>query len=241
MVIGGFQKLTLIDFPGKIAATIFVAGCNFRCFFCHNPELVEIKKSNFHSFTPQDVLDFLDKRKNRLEGICITGGEPTLYFDLFDFISQIKVRGFLVKLDTNGTNPFILEKLIQQKRLDYVAMDVKNSPQNYSTTCGVVVDLSKIEQSIKLLKNSSLQYEFRTTVVPGFHTEGDFIEIGRWLRGSKKYVLQEFKNQGKLLKENFFKELENKKQQKSKDNLNLEKIKELLKKYFEKVEIRRNN
>jgi len=241
MIIGGLQKLTLIDFPGRIAATVFVAGCNFRCFFCHNPELVEIEKGLFSPIAPESALDFLSKRKGQLEGVCITGGEPTLYPDLIDFVSQIKRMGFKVKLDTNGSNPFILENLIKEKKLDYVAMDIKSSPQNYSATSGVDVEISKIERSANLLKNSSVQYEFRTTVVKGFHTKKDFVEIGEWLWGAKKYVLQEFKNQGKLLREDFLKKLKKSRSKKEKEDFELEDLKKLLEKYFEEIEIRKNN
>jgi len=200
MIIGGLQKHTLIDYPGKIAATIFTSGCNFRCPFCHNPELVlpeEISKSK--KLPLEEVFSFLKERKGFLDGVVICGGEPTIHNDLYDFCSEIKQMGFLIKLDTNGYNPEILEKLIDKELIDYVAMDVKAPKEKYSKTAGVEIDLNKIEQSIKLLKSKSKDYEFRTTLVPGMIEKEDILKIVQWIAPGKKYVIQNFSNKPPLI------------------------------------------
>lgn len=203
MVIGGFQKLTLIDFPGRIAATIFLAGCNFRCSFCYNRELVlpkEIKKQP--KISEKEFFDFLKERKGLLEGVCLTGGEPTIYKDLPIFIRKIKKLGYLVKLDTNGSNPKMLKKLIDEKLIDYIAMDIK-APlkcqmsnvkcQSYDKATGVKADLKKIKKSIEIIKSSGVDYEFRTTVVPGIHTRENILQIAKDISPAKKYYLQNFR------------------------------------------------
>ena len=162
-IIGGIQKTTLVDFPGKVAAIVFTQGCNFRCGYCHNPELLEHSKNS--DFNKNDFLDFLKTRIGKLDGVVITGGEPTLQKGLYDFIKEIKSLGFAVKLDTNGTNPIIVEKLINDNLLDYIAMDIKAPFDKYTKITGVGVDIENIKRSIELIKNSSVDYEFRTTVL----------------------------------------------------------------------------
>lgn len=232
MILGGLQKLTLVDYPGKLAATVFTVGCNFRCPFCHNPELV-IPSDKFQRgvLSEEDFFKFLGQRQGKLEGVCVTGGEPTVQKDILNFLHKIKELRFLVKLDSNGTNPEILEKAFSEKLVDFVAMDIKSSLDNYSKACGVEIDTSKIAKSVELIRSSGVDYEFRTTVVPGIHVLEDFISIGKWLCGIERYALQEYRNEGKVLNEELMKSLNGEK-------LDLEKIKKLLEKDFKKVVIR---
>ena len=192
MLITGLQKLTLLDFPGKTACTVFTHGCNFRCPFCHNAPLVTEKNDIFLS--EEAFFSFLKKRQGILDGVCITGGEPTLQSDLKDFILKIKELGYAVKLDTNGYNPNVLENILSEGIVDYVAMDIKNSKAKYSLTAGTDIDIAKIEKSVELLKNSGVDYEFRTTVVKQLHTADDFKSIALWLQGESKYFLQQFRD-----------------------------------------------
>ena len=193
MKIHGFQKTTLLDYPGHVAATVFVGGCNFRCPFCHNGLLV-LESETQPAIPEEEVLSYLQKRQGILEGICITGGEPTLQSDLAAFIRRLKGLGYQVKLDTNGGRPQILEQLLQEGLLDYVAMDIKASPDNYAAAAGLKeMDFDKIRQSIRLLMKSNISYEFRTTVVKGIHTLEEFEEIGRLLQGCRAYFLQGFR------------------------------------------------
>lgn len=193
--IGGLQKLTLIDFPDKLACTVFLMGCNFRCPFCYSSELVlpeKIKKQMLIS--EKYFFDFLKERKGTLEGVCVCGGEPTIHEDLPQFCQKIKKLGYLVKLDTNGSSPEMLKKLIDKRLVDYVAMDIKASREKYEKTVGVKIDLDKIKKSIEIIKNSGIDYEFRTTVVPTIHNKEDISEIAKWIGGSKvKYYLQNFR------------------------------------------------
>lgn len=194
MLLGGYQKLTLIDYPGKIATTVFTVGCSFRCPFCHNPELV-LATHNSQPITPEkEFFDFLKKRQGKLEGVCITGGEPTIQPDIIDFIKKIKELGFLVKLDTNGTRPEVIKELFKLGIIDYVAMDIKHAKKKYALACGKKTDIKKIEKSVKMIMQSGVDYEFRTTVVPGIHTEKDFLDIAKWIRGAEKYYLQEYRD-----------------------------------------------
>lgn len=195
MKIGGLQKLSLIDFPGKTAATIFLIGCNFKCPYCQNPELVDPERiKNQSAISETDFFKFLDERKSFLDGVCITGGEPTIHKDLVDFIKKIKKKGFLIKLDTNGSNPNMLEKLLNAKLLDFIAMDIKVNIPDFN---------KKIAQkSIDLIKKSGIDYEFRITVVPTIVEEKDIEEIGKWLKGIKKFALQQFQNK-KVLDKSF--------------------------------------
>lgn len=205
MKIGGLQKLTLIDYPGKIAATVFTVGCNFSCPFCHNPELVDslkIKKQPL--ILDEDIFDFLKQRQGILEGVCITGGEPVLHQDLPKFIKKIKDLGFSIKLDTNGSNPEIIEKLIREKLVDYFAMDIKGSLEKYQQIIRKKTDLEKIKKSVGIIKKFP-NYEFRTTILPRFHKKEDMINIALWLKGSRKYFLQQFRPE-KTLDSSFEKE-----------------------------------
>lgn len=199
MNIQGLQKMTLLDYPGKIAATVFTDGCNFRCPFCHNASLV-LNSGNAQGIAEEDFFNFLAKRKGLLDGVCISGGEPLLQEDINEFISKIKSLGFLVKIDTNGSFPFKLKELVENGLVDYVAMDIKNSPAGYAKTAGTTGKiLPKIKQSITYLIDGPVEYEFRTTVVKGFHTNEDFVKIGKWIQGAKRYFLQNFVDSGDLI------------------------------------------
>lgn len=190
MIFGGLEKFTLIDYPGKTASMVYTIGCNFRCPYCHNPELVE--ESVEKTFSEDEIFKFLDNRKGLLDGVVITGGEPTIHKDLPAFIKKLKKRGFLVKLDSNGTNPEMLSKLIKAKLVDYIAMDIKSPLAKYSKTVAHPVDTGAIRRSIKLLMKSSIPYEFRTTLVKALVTPEDLEEIGREIKGATRYYLQKF-------------------------------------------------
>jgi len=197
MKIGGLQKLTLLDFPGHTACTVFTVGCNLRCPFCHNSDLV-FGNVDTKYCTEDDVFSLLEKRKGVLDGVCITGGEPLLNGDIVDFISDIKSKGFSVKLDTNGFLPHKLKELIEKKLLDYVAMDIKNSEEKYGITVGIdKIDISGVKESIKLLNTSGIDHEFRTTAVKEFHTTDDFVKIAEMIKGADKYFIQNFVDSGK--------------------------------------------
>jgi pyruvate formate lyase activating enzyme len=194
MKIGGLEKISLIDFPGKITATVFFCGCNFKCPFCQNPELVEPEEiTKQPKITEKDFFSFLDARQGLLEGICLTGGEPTINLKLPDFIKKIKQKGFLVKLDTNGSNPEMLKTLFRENLLDFVAMDIKSSLEKYPEAVGIKVNLENIQKSIELIQQSGIEYEFRATVVPGIIDEGEIKKIGQWLKGAKSFALQQFR------------------------------------------------
>ena len=195
--IQGFQKLTLLDFPGKMACTVFTGGCNFRCPFCHNASLV--KDPLCYTSSADEVLEYLKKRKGILDGVCITGGEPLLQPDLEDYIKRIKELGYSVKLDTNGYLPDRLENLLKTGLIDYVAMDIKSSKNGYSKAAGIDIDIERIEKSVELLKNGDIPFEFRTTVVKGIHSVNDFKGIAEWIKGTKKYFLQKYKDSGDIL------------------------------------------
>lgn len=191
MTFGGLEKFTLIDYPGKVACMVYTIGCNFRCPYCHNPELVD--ETNENEISEDEVIDFISKRKEILDGLVITGGEPTMHGEnLVNFIKKIKKLGFLIKLDSNGTNPGLLKKLIHNKLVDYVAMDIKSPMSKYSQTVARPVDIDSIRKSIKLLISSPVDYEFRTTVIKALLLPEDFNEIGEEIRGAKKYYLQKF-------------------------------------------------
>ncbi|HXK31990.1 MAG TPA: anaerobic ribonucleoside-triphosphate reductase activating protein [Candidatus Paceibacterota bacterium] len=191
--IGGLQKTTLIDFPGRVAATVFLLGCNFRCPFCYSAELVLPEKIKLQPrISEKDFFDFLEKRKGLLEGVVICGGEPTIHIELIDFIGKIKEMGYLIKLDTNGSNPGMVKKLIDNNLLDYIAMDIKSSFRKYDKATGIKVNLHDIKESIGTIKNSGLDYEFRMTVVPSFHEKEDVIQIAEEIGPAKKFFLQSF-------------------------------------------------
>ncbi|MGN0402207.1 MAG: anaerobic ribonucleoside-triphosphate reductase activating protein [Acetatifactor sp.] len=203
MEIHGLNKTTLLDYPEHVAATVFTGGCNFRCPFCHNSELV-LAPGGQPAFSEEEVLAFLKKRRGLLEGVCITGGEPTLQPDLEGFIGKVKELGYRVKLDTNGYRPEVLERLLKAGLLDYAAMDVKASRDNYGRAAGLPeISLNRIERSIELLKNCSIDYEFRTTVVKGIHSVEEFGEIGKWLSGARAYYLQSYRENENVLCQGF--------------------------------------
>ena len=200
MKISGLQKLTLLDYPGKMACTVFTYGCNFRCPFCHNAMLVT--EENNDNISEDEFFAFLKKRKGILDGVCISGGEPTLQKDLAEFMGKIKALGYAVKLDTNGSQPEVLRNLISENLLDYVAMDIKNSPAKYSLTCGREVDMVPIKESVSIIKESGIDHEFRTTSVKELHSAEEFGQIASWLQGDSKYFIQHFEDSGNLIGEN---------------------------------------
>lgn len=201
MLIKGFQKLTLLDFPGRTACTVFTGGCNLRCPFCHNALLVT--EMDDDRFEEEEIFEHLERRKKVLDGIAITGGEPLLQKDIERFLYELKDTGIAVKLDTNGCYPEKLKGILELGLADYVAMDIKNSPQKYGVTVGVEnFDISPINSSIELIKNSGVDYEFRTTVTENFHTVDDMEEIAKWIQGAKHYYLQNFVDSGHLIDSN---------------------------------------
>ena len=203
-MIAGLQKMTLLDYPGKVACTVFLQGCNFRCPFCHNSPLLPGKGEE--GITEEELLVFLRKRRGILDAVCISGGEPTLYAGLEGLLRQIKALGYLVKLDTNGSRPAVLKALVTEKLVDYVAMDVKNCPARYGQTVGVKnMDLVPLEESLRLLLSGAVDYELRTTVVDEFHDEASIREMGRWLcdlapgAKPKRLFLQPFRDRDSVL------------------------------------------
>lgn len=202
MKINGFQKMTLLDFPGRVAATVFTGGCNLRCPFCHNALLVtEIDPSTLYN--TEDVLNYLKGRTKLLDGVAITGGEPLLQPDISGFIKKIKAMGYKVKLDTNGTFPDKLADIIEEGIVDYIAVDIKNCREKYPETVGVgSFDVTKIDKTVELLKNGGIDYEYRTTVVQNFHTVDDIKSIGEWVGGAPRYFLQNFVDSGNLIGDN---------------------------------------
>lgn len=203
MQIHGLNKTTLLDYPGHVAATIFTGGCNFRCPFCHNGDLV-LHPGSYPVISEEEIFAFLKKRKGVLSGVCITGGEPALQADLDTFVKKIKDLGYLVKLDTNGYRPDVLEKLLAEELLDYVAMDIKHCREKYELATGVSeIDIALIEKSVELLKQSSIDYEFRTTVVRELHASEDFLTIGQWLAGAKAYYLQTYRDNENVIRREF--------------------------------------
>jgi len=232
MKIKGLQKLTLIDYPGKLACTIFLFGCNFRCGFCHNPELVLNKLGG--NISEQEVLDFLEKRKKYLEGICITGGEPLLTLEK-DFLKKIKSLGYKIKLDTNGSFPEKLEEFVSEGLIDFVSMDIKSSKENYLKVSNSKIEIEKIEKSIKLISGLK-DYEFRTTILEEIHTTEEMEKIGKWLNEligkiPKKYFLQGFKNNGKFIDQKYQNKIDV-------TEVFLERLKQKIECYFEEVGIR---
>jgi pyruvate formate lyase activating enzyme len=190
MIFGGLEKCTLIDYPGKVACMVYTIGCNFRCPYCHNPELVDETVET--KITEKEVLEFLSTRKGMLDGMVITGGEPTMHDDLLRFIKKVKKLGFLVKLDSNGTNPSMIKEAIKKKLVDYIAMDIKSTMSKYSQTVARPVDVAAIRKSIQIIISSGVEYEFRTTVIKALIAPEDFHEIGREIRGARGYFLQKF-------------------------------------------------
>ncbi len=191
ILIKGVLPMSTVDYKGKVASTIFLQGCNFRCPFCHNPELVPIKAEGVF-LEPAEVIAFLKQNKEWVDAVCISGGEPTIHKGLPDFILELKKAGFSVKIQTNGTNPAMLKKLIDEKLLDYISMDIKASPAKYGQLAGAKIDSAKIKESTSLIMKSGLEYSFHTTVSPELGIE-DIKQTGLWLSGAKTYVLQQFR------------------------------------------------
>lgn len=228
MQIHGFQKMTLLDYPGKVAATVFTAGCNLRCPFCHNAPLVT-KINLADCLDKNEIVAYLKKRKGILDGVCITGGEPLLSDDVFDLMRQIKDMGYSVKLDTNGTFPERLRRAVFGGLADTVAMDIKNSKERYAETVGLEsLDLAPIEESVDFLKSGAVDFEFRTTVVKELHTDDDMERIGRWISGAPRYYLQRFKDSGTLIRPGF-----------TEPSIEfMENLQKIAEKYVQKVELR---
>ncbi len=198
-MIQGLQKLTLLDYPGKVACTVFTAGCNFRCPFCHNASLVTHIQDGRET-TQEEVFAFLKKRRGILDGVCVTGGEPLLHKDIEELLREIKELGFSVKLDTNGSFPDRLKGLVEEGLVDYIAMDIKNAKENYGRTIGIEdYDVSDVARSVQYLLEGNVPYELRTTVVREFHQRADLEAIGRWIEGAEHYYLQQFVDSGDLI------------------------------------------
>lgn len=228
MKIYGLNKTTLLDYPGKVAATIFLGGCNFRCPFCQNSSLV-LNPSAQPEIPVKEVLSFLKKRKGILDGVCITGGEPTLSPDLPELLREIRTLGYPIKLDTNGTHPDLLKTLTEQNLIQMTAVDIKACPDNYPALCGLVhPELDAVKETVEFLKNGTLDYEFRTTVIRELHSEKDFIEIGQWLTGAKAYYLQAYRDSEEVLQPGFS----------SYTRKELEHFREILKRTIPLVELR---
>lgn len=228
MKIYGLNKTTLLDYPGKVAATIFLGGCNFRCPFCQNSSLV-LNPSAQPEIPVKEVLSFLKKRKGILDGVCITGGEPTLSPDLPELLQEIRSLGYPIKLDTNGTHPALLKTLTEQNLIQMTAVDIKACPDNYPALCGLVhPELDAVKETVEFLKNGTLDYEFRTTVIRELHSEKDFIEIGQWLTGAKAYYLQAYRDSEEVLQPGFS----------SYTRKELEHFREILKRTIPLVELR---
>ena len=222
--IGGIQRSTLIDYPGKVACSVFFNGCNFKCGFCHNPFLIF---NCSELITKEEVLSFLDKRVGLLDGVVLSGGEPCMDESIIEFAKAIKEKGFLVKLDTNGSFPEVLERLLPY--LDYIAMDIKGSKESYSKVCGVEIDISKIEKSVELVKAFG-KFEFRTTCCPGLFDKEEMEKIGKWI-GSGKYVIQQFISKGSHIDESYG-------DKKGFRDSDLNSFKKIADNYFNTVEIR---
>ena len=232
--IGGLQKVTLVDYPGKVACTLFLSGCNFRCPFCYSKELVlepEIKK---HPYLSEEYFfSFLQERKGLLDGVVLCGGEPTINLDLPDLCQKIRAMGFAIKLDTNGSNPELIQRLIAEQLVGYFAMDIKAplDQEKYNQANGVEVSLQKIKQSIDLIKNSGLDYEFRSTIVPGIHSLGDIVQMAKDIAPAEKYFLQQFHGEKSTLDSKFF-------NQRPFDEQDLEAIKKEITPWFKVFKIR---
>jgi pyruvate formate lyase activating enzyme len=236
MLIAGVEKLTTLDFPGHVAAVVFTPGCNFRCGFCHNPHFVDVEKirKRRDDLIPESAFfNFLEERKGLLEGVCISGGEPTLQPDLLDFCKKIKEKSFLVKVDTNGSNSKVVEELIKSGVVDYFAMDIKTSPGRYREVAGPMVDVDEVKKSKELIQSaatSGIPYEFRSTAIKELHTLEVFHEIGEWIKGAENYYLQNFRNKV-VLDESY-------KQFSGFSEKELDEIKQIMEKYVKQCGIR---
>jgi len=232
MQIKGFQKTSMVDYPEKIVSVIFLTNCNFRCPYCHNPEIV-LNDPKIEEIPQEEVIEYMKEKRKWVDGICITGGEPCLHKDLPEFIEKIKKEGFLVKLDTNGTNHEMIKELLDKKLLDFISMDIKSSLENYEKIVKINFGnfgKNKIERCVDIIRNSGVDYEFRTTILPELHSREDLKKIGEWLKGSKNFALQNFRP-GKCLNPSYNKKSRFKKEE-------LEDFKLMLEPYFEKVKIR---
>jgi len=228
--IKGWNKTCLIDYSPYVASVIFLGGCNFRCGYCHNPDLV-LNSSKIPDVNVSEIIDYLKGKKEWVDGVCITGGEPTLCKDLPLFISELKKIGMKVKIDTNGSNPLMIKELIDAKSVDYIAMDIKNSLEEYEKVAVVHVDKEKIKESISIIKDSGIDYEFRCTVIPGLVGKKEISLIAKWLEGSKKFVIQNFRSDKGLIDERL-------KEVKSYSKEDLGEMAETTKPFFEKVEVK---
>jgi pyruvate formate lyase activating enzyme len=228
--IKGLQKTSVVDYPPYVACTIFISTCNFRCGFCYNSDLVN-DSDKLKEYSEDDIMQFLESKKSILDGVCITGGEPTLYKNLKEFIKKIKNKNLKVKLDTNGTNPHIIKDLLDNNLLDYIAMDIKSSKENYDKAAGVKVNIENLNKSIDIIKNSNIDYEFRTTAVPGLIDENIIKDIGEWLKGAKKYAIQQFHPNKNLIDSSL-------EQKKPYDIKTLERFKDIMGNYVDVVELR---
>ncbi len=227
MKIGGIQKTSLIDYPDRVCAVFFASGCNFRCPYCYNPEIVFNKTKLIQE---KYIKSFLKKRKNYLDAILLSGGEITIQPDFVDFVKKIKSYGYLIGIETNGSNPDAIKELIDNKLIDFIAMDIKSDLETYEKAAGVKPDKEKIKKSVELIKNSNINYEFRTTIVPELFDEETAIKIGKWLKKSKRYVLQQFRNEKEMIDKSF-------KGKKPYSVDKLKKFKKILEPYIEDVKI----
>ena len=227
--IKNFQKTSLIDYPGKVCTAVFISNCNFRCPYCHNPDLITNNK-NIPNIPEREVFEHLKKRRKWIDGVCITGGEPCMHEDLVDFIKKIRSMRFLIKLDTNGTNPEMLKYLVKKKLIDYIAMDIKAPIRRYSEVTCVKVNVMDIRRSVSMILNSGIDYEFRTTVVPKLFGDEDMISIGKWLKGAKRYCIQQFRPM-KTLDKSYEKEG-------AYPEIKLRALAGIAEPYFDKVEVR---
>jgi len=228
MIIKGLQKTSLIDYPPYTISVIFVANCDFRCAFCQNPDLVN-NAPNLKQYSQEEIIEFLSSRKKWLDGICITGGEPLLYPGIIDFIKKIKELNMKIKLDTNGNNSELLKKIIDDELVDYIAMDIKGPLNKYNEITKVNVNTEYIKSSIELIKNSNIEHEFRTTIIPDLNEE-DIKKIGELLKGAKKFSIQQFRNTFKLLDESYNKQPYPEKK--------LKEFRKIMEGYVKKVEIK---
>ncbi|MFP4402790.1 MAG: anaerobic ribonucleoside-triphosphate reductase activating protein [Nanoarchaeota archaeon] len=228
--IKGIQKTSLIDYPPYTSCVIFIGGCNFRCGYCHNFNLV-LKYKEIKTIDEKEIIDYLISKKKWIDAVVITGGEPTLYPELIDFFREIKKLNLKIKLDTNGSNPKLLWDMLDEKLIDYIAMDIKGPMNSYEKITITTVDIEKIKKSISLIKNSNIDYEFRTTVIPKLLTKEDLITISKELKGAKRYVMQQFCNKGSVLDLSFMNE-------KIYTKKELEEIEELIRPNFDEIIIR---
>lgn len=228
MLIKGIQKTTLIDYPPNTAIVLFVGGCNFRCGYCHNASMV-VGYEQLPDITEKEVFDFLESRKKWIDAVVITGGEPSLQEDLPEFISKIKKAGFLVKVDTNGTNPAMIDLLISKGLVDYIAMDIKSSLERYDAAAGVKANKDNVKKTASILMQGIVDYEFRLTVVPGLIDKDGLTTVGAWLKGADKFIIQQFRNDV-VLEEKF-------KRIKPFSVSELNSFKEILKPYFKNVDV----